>query len=493
MTDCLLTCSLQCFDPAGCDVCGAENIVEDSKVVTIINPETEVSETATCGEWFLFGCGFIEPDVCEEYQEALTECCSGGAPTIMFTPAMTPSMFEPSMFTPSMMLTPSMLTPAMMPTTMAPVMETPTTETESPAPTGVTPASQTAPTSPTAPIVPEASAGASPRSFTQDASIDPFVVKFVGVFEMTEPNTFLIINTINGLIAPFLIGEIGDVLGDIDLDIIFKNATNSTGDRALRELQTTKTAWFQIAGKLELEGSSQEELDEWTPERVTEIVKSFFTGVELDKLFFTLSNNGLALDEIEMQDGSSDSIVTDEGTTTQSSGNESSTSESGGENKNTTAVVIASICGGFVFIVLAAAIYMNTRRQRKKFRSAREMRSIPDNDSLNLRSGQDDLPDSNGSATHVSFPHVLGDDEGEKDPTDLEYMDDDTLRAIKGKKKKHKKKQSRREELRSDNSWASISISSDTRGKRNKKRKSKNVAPANHGNEDDVYLSPVDI
>lgn len=401
---------------------------------------------------------------------------------------MSPSMFTPSMFTPSM-LTPSMLTPAMIPLIMAPSAPiAPISEPTTAAPTqeGEAPTSTGGASLP--PVEDPATGDYTGSKFNKDVGIEPFTVKFVGDFQLTPQVTYLIINTINGLIAPYLMREIA-VLDYIDLDIKSKNATEDTTSRYLRDLQQSTSALFEISGKLELEGDTEEALAEWTPQRVTELVKDFFTGVELENLFTTLKNNGLTLEEIAMHDGNTDSIVTDEDTTTQSTNEGGDTGSSGGGKNNMTAVLVATICGGFVFIVLAAALYANIRRNRKKFQSARGMQSISESDTTNLRSGQDDLPDCNASASHVSFPHLLGDD---GDDDDLEYMDDDTLRAIKGKKKK---KRSKRDELAEANSWASISISSDKKEKKKKKKKRHNrhEAPTSSrqpGDEEDVYLSP---
>lgn len=413
----------------------------------------------------MFGCGFIEPDVCEEYQDVLGECCTGpdqGAelPTMVYTPAMTPSMLSPAMFTPSMM-TPSMLTPAMMPVMLDPLA------TQAPS---------------------DVSAASDVTSFEQAVAVDPFGVRFVGDFDLTIQTTSLITNAINGLMAPYLDEKMGKVLASINLDIDLKNATDDTGRRDLRELESNTIALFGISGTLNFSSDSPDDLVDFTTQRVTNDVKGFFSGTTLEDLLSTLRNNGLTLDEIEMHDGSTDSIVTDEGPTTQTTndGGDSTTQSSG--NNNMTAVIIATLCGGFVFIVLAVALFVNIRKRKRKFNRAQSQ-----TDNLNLRSGGDELPDASngGSVSHVSFPHLLG-EEGDED--DLEYMDDDTLRAIKGRKKKPKKKKSRGERFHEGEqdavSWASISITSDKKGKKKRKKSKRHVHSVNEGVQDDVYLAP---
>ena len=74
LTNSCLFCS-QCTDPNACDICGDGDIADDSKVITITIPGTGEMETATCGEWFLFGCLLVDPSVCAAYQNALAECC----------------------------------------------------------------------------------------------------------------------------------------------------------------------------------------------------------------------------------------------------------------------------------------------------------------------------------------------------------------------------------------------------------------------------------
>jgi len=68
--------------PAGCscDICRGGNIIDENKVVTISTPQG--TETATCGDWFLFGCTFIDSSVCSVYQGALdAECCMVNPPS----------------------------------------------------------------------------------------------------------------------------------------------------------------------------------------------------------------------------------------------------------------------------------------------------------------------------------------------------------------------------------------------------------------------------
>jgi hypothetical protein len=286
--------------------------------------------------------------------------------------------------------------------------------------------------------------------------------------------------------------KMGDVLKYIDLEIeTFQEATNDTssteGGRFLRDLQSGTIAQFEIGGKLQLGSDEESALSQWTTAQVTSIVKEFFSSSTLEELFKRLQDSGLALDSIKMDDETTDAVVTDGDITTQTTNDNSSNGEGG--SKNNTAVIVASLCGGFVCIVLAVAMYMNIRRQRKKFRSAREIHSMSQDNGLNLRSGEDDLVDCNNSASHVSFPHL---DADEVDLEDMDEMDDDTLKAIKGKKKR-----SNRGDKEKGNSWASVSLGSEKKKKKKKKKRAKNVTPisARHSfnGDDDVYLSPLDL
>jgi len=329
-------------------------------------------------------------------------------------------------------------------------------------------------------------------------SIDSIVVKFVGEFDLTEEVTVLIINTIDELIAPYLMGKIGEVLDFIDLDMNFmeeesKNITAATGSR---DLEAVTTALIEVSGKLDLEGSEEEVL-EWSSQRVTDVIMEFFTGVELEKLYKTLADKNLVLHKIEMHDGNTDSIVTEEGTNTQSTGEgESENGDGGGSNKNMTAVIAAATCGGFVCLVLAVAMFVNGRRQRRKFRS---VQSIADTETLNLRSGKDDLPDCNASTSesHVSFPDVLGVEEPDKDISDHRVLsashapfssipeddvdidaeldaildDEYSFKAVHKKKKKKRRSTTREEhDLEKALSWA---------------KRTRNKAPQPYGSRDE--------
>ena len=61
----------------------------------------------------------------------------------------------------------------------------------------------------------------SDESYENSVTIDPFVVKFVGDFELTDDNTMLIINVINELISPYLMMEVGEILKYIGIEMIF--------------------------------------------------------------------------------------------------------------------------------------------------------------------------------------------------------------------------------------------------------------------------------
>lgn len=247
-------------------------------------------------------------------------------------------------------------------------------------------------------------------------AIEPFVVKFIGDFELTEEVIVLIIKTVDELIAPYLMGEVGEVLHDIDIEMKFmeEESVNITNAGSERDLESTTTALIGISGQLELKGSDEEALLEWSSERVTDVIKGFFVGGNLEKLFATLDGKDLVLDKIEMHDEDLDSIVTDEGATTQST-SDGGGDGGGGSTKNMTAIIAATVCGGIAFILLVAALYVSKHRRRKRHRSMREMQSVTDSDTFNLRSGKDELlPDCNAStASHISFPDVFGDEEVE--------------------------------------------------------------------------------
>ncbi len=68
---------IQCPDSTGCDICPNGAIVDDSKVVTY-TAGGEAVESATCAEWFLFGCTFAEPDICDALVTGVAECCGDG-------------------------------------------------------------------------------------------------------------------------------------------------------------------------------------------------------------------------------------------------------------------------------------------------------------------------------------------------------------------------------------------------------------------------------
>jgi len=66
--------ALQCPDSAGCDICPNGPIIDDSKVVTGAVSEDAEEQTASCAEWFLYGCTFSQSD-CAGLQTAAAACC----------------------------------------------------------------------------------------------------------------------------------------------------------------------------------------------------------------------------------------------------------------------------------------------------------------------------------------------------------------------------------------------------------------------------------
>jgi len=65
-----------CADSSGCDICPDGPIVDDSKVVTGAISEKSEEQTASCAEWFLFGCTFSQSSDCTGVQEAAAACCT---------------------------------------------------------------------------------------------------------------------------------------------------------------------------------------------------------------------------------------------------------------------------------------------------------------------------------------------------------------------------------------------------------------------------------
>lgn len=64
---------------------------DSDKIVSITLPGTNETKTATCGQWFRYGCTFFEPDddICSDYQTALDECCTDAPPSPTPAPAPT--------------------------------------------------------------------------------------------------------------------------------------------------------------------------------------------------------------------------------------------------------------------------------------------------------------------------------------------------------------------------------------------------------------------
>jgi hypothetical protein len=246
-------------------------------------------------------------------------------------------------------------------------------------------------------------------------SIEPFIVKFIGVYELTHDNTMHIINAINELISPYLEMEIGEVLKYIGIEMSFmdqESAMISTADGG-RKLQSSSTALIQVRGSLDLEGTS-EEVNVWTKQKVTATIKNFFSVKHLrDKLLGTLVGKGLDLEEIVVHEGNVDSIVFEEESSTQSVNDSNGDTDGNGSSKNPTGLIFAAICGGVICLVVSVALFVHfkRRRSRTRFGSARGSLSTSDTTNLNLRSVNDDLPDcsaSNASSHDISFPDLLG-------------------------------------------------------------------------------------
>lgn len=258
-------------------------------------------------------------------------------------------------------------------------------------------------------------------SFEYNVSIEPFVVKFVGNFDLTDDSEMLIINVIDELISPYLMMEVGEILKYIDIEMRFMNEDNGIATSAYggsRTLQSTAHL-LEVSGSLDLEGASQDQVQAWDEQKVTAIVRDFFSVTHLDnKLLASLVEKDLNLNGIAIDDGNADSLVTDEGSSTQSTNNSSGGSSFADFIQNRTVLLVAGICGGVVCIILAVALVVKVRRIQwsEKFGKVRRvrktMRKSRNAETLNLRSGHDDLPDCNAStsaSSHVSFPDVFGD------------------------------------------------------------------------------------
>lgn len=84
----------QCPDGTGCDICPGGTIEDNSEVVTIVRPDLNVEESATCGEWFSVACGLglVEDDtVCTSFQGLLTDCCAQTPTRIGIAPTESPT------------------------------------------------------------------------------------------------------------------------------------------------------------------------------------------------------------------------------------------------------------------------------------------------------------------------------------------------------------------------------------------------------------------
>jgi hypothetical protein len=342
-------------------------------------------------------------------------------------------MFTPSFFTPSYY---SMLSPlAPSAPSSAPSLVEGTSSVEPAAPSSVEPEMQD-----------------EQESFESRVSIEPFVVQFIGDFELTNDAEMIIINVINELISPYLEMEVGDILKYIGMELEFledNDRANSGGQR--RRLSSIDL--LQVKGSLDLQGTSQDQMNAWTEQKVTSTVRNFFSVTHLvEKLLDTLVNKGLNLNDIAIDNGNAGSIVTEEMSSKQSTNNSTSSEGSSFADyiQDETVLLIAGICGGVVCMILAVGLVVKIRIQwSKKFKGVRRftyksgnagsfnqksgkvrrfkmpriqwrekfgkvrrsMRKSGDTDTLNLRSGHDDLPDCNASiaSSHVSFPDVLGD------------------------------------------------------------------------------------
>jgi hypothetical protein len=258
-----------------------------------------------------------------------------------FSPAMTPSEITPSMFSPSM-FTPSFFTPSyysmlspLAPSAPSPApssVETPSSV-ESQAPSSVEPEMQD-----------------EQESFESRVSIEPFVVQFIGDFELTNDAEMIIINVINELISPYLEMEVGDILKYIGMELEFLEDNDRANSGGQRRTLLPSIALLQVKGSLDLQGTSQDQVNAWNEQKVTSTVRNFFSVTHLvEKLLDTLVNNkGLNLNDIAIDNGNAGSIVTEERSSKESTNNSTS---SGGSSfvdyiQDETVLLIAGICGG---------------------------------------------------------------------------------------------------------------------------------------------------
>jgi hypothetical protein len=338
-------------------------------------------------------------------------------------------------------------------------------------------------------ISPTVLAVAGRYGLTQKVNIDPFVIRFVGTFESPSKDVMLIVETVNELMALYLEGQIGEGVALDKIEIDFRLQENEAvtatepakaesgstsvrpspaNGRALRELETTTVLLLDASGYIEISGDNQADLDKYDRERVTKIIKDFFDGVPREGLYEKLKAKGLALTQIVLQSEGTDPIVNDE---------DPPPSSDEDDDNSSVALVAGLIGGGIVLLAIAAALFISGRHRQRRNCSISE----------DLRSGSESLSGAQGgdvfhpepSGTRVSFPGLLYDEQSQEG----------SLKAIKGKKTT--KKKSKRASA-SAASWASMASGD------NKSAKNKHLAPIStrdpyYGEDEDVFLSPVEL
>jgi hypothetical protein len=226
---------------------------------------------------------------------------------------------------------------------------------------------------------------------------------------------------------------------------------------------------LDASGNIDISGKNKADLDKYNRERVTKIIKDFFDGVPLQRLYEKLKARGLVLTEIVIEGEETDPFVK----------NENPTPSSDEDDDNSSFALFAGLLGGgIVLLGLAAALLISSRRRQRCNRGIND----------HLRSGseslsgaqENDVLRTRQSGTHVSFPNLFDD----------ERSQEGSLKAIKGKKTKKKKKCQRG--TSSSESWASMA-SRDNRNVKNKHLAPISARDLYYGEDEDVFLSPVEL
>ena len=298
----------------------------------------------------------------------------------------------------------------------------------------------------------------------------------------------VIINTVNQLLGSYLQGEIGDVLDKVDLSLKFldnetvaatKHATGATksesstvtrpGVGAHRQLLESTTLLLEVSGSIDIESSKTNDTLAFTKERVTTIFKEFFEGVPRDRLYDQLRSKDITVDTIIIIDADADSIENNHNPANTSAGDD------GGSN---TALIAGLVGGGVALVALMTALFIRSHRKQSKTGVHDELGSASDHET---KSGEQRSTFARETLTNrVSFPSLL-DDESSQDGAN-------SLSALKGTKKKKKKKKTK-----SSASWASGASGGNRRSVKNKHLAPISTRDPYYGEDEDVFLSPVEL